>query len=119
MSKLLDLSKDIPSWIDEKFISKIFKNSQISNLKVVSASKPGENFVGAVYRVSFTNEKNEDHQLVLKTPSSVAPDAALTYLVDDFVTNLFDREMKMYGDVLPLMERMWKSAGYGDPLSPK
>lgn len=123
MSDVLDLSRKIPSWITENFFQSLSssitkKAGKLQNFEISCASKVGDNFIGAIFRVLLTFEE-EKISLIMKTSSESRENAIHSYLVDEFVTKVFYTEMKMYDEVLPRIKMIWKAAGYNDELSPR
>lgn len=120
MSDIFDLNKNIPSYLNEEFFQKIFadKNEKILNFKIEGASKPGDNFVGAVYRITLTTSSGS-HQFIAKAPSTSGHETLHSYLSNDFVDELFECEIKVYEEILPEILKLWKDAGYEDVLCPR
>lgn len=123
MSDVLDLSRKIPSWISLSFFQSISSSitksdEKLRNIDISCASKVGDNFIGAIFRVLLTFESGEI-SLIMKTSSESKDDAIHSYLVDEFVEKVFQTEMKMYGEVLPRVKMLWKNAGYEEVLSPR
>ncbi|KAL7014683.1 hypothetical protein ACKWTF_016063 [Chironomus riparius] len=120
MSDIFDLNKNIPSYLNEEFFQEIYtdKNEEILNLKIEGASKPGDNFVGAVYRITLTTSSGVQ-QFIAKVPSTSGHETLHSYLSNDFVGDLFKCEIKVYQEILPEMLKVWNSAGYDDVLCPR
>ncbi|XP_070497822.1 uncharacterized protein [Chironomus tepperi] len=120
MSDIFDLNKNIPSYLNEEYFRSIFtdKSQEILNFKIEGASKPGDNFVGAVYRITITTSTDR-HQFIAKAPSTSGHETLHSYLSNDFVGDLFKCEIKVYEEVLPEILKIWSQAGYDDVLCPR
>lgn len=118
MGDVFDLSRNIPEFLNKTFFEKILKDVKILDFLVGTASKPGDNFVGAVYRVTLGTE-NGTKQFVVKAPSTSGHETLHSYLSNDFVDDLFKCEIKMYEDVLPKVINLWNGAGYKERWCPQ
>jgi len=120
MSDIFDLNKNIPTYLNEEFFQKLLtdKNEEILNFNIEGASKPGDNFVGAVYRITLTTN-NGNQQFIAKVPSTSGHETLHSYLSNDFVGDLFKCEIKVYEEILPEILKLWSNAGYDDLLCPK
>lgn len=122
MSDVLNLSRKIPSWITASFFQSLSSSitkegGKLLNFDISCASKVGDNFIGAIFRVILTFE-NEKISLVMKTLSESKDETAHSYLIDELVAKLFQTEMKMYEEVLPRVKFLWEKAAYAEVLSP-
>lgn len=88
-------------------------NLNSDSFTVECATKPGDNYLSAIYRVTVKTRAEAELSFIVKS---------LTESAQGFVTVIqaFPREMLMYDLILPHMEKLWRDySGETVPFGPR
>lgn len=117
----------VPTWLDKAFFERALRRYEhdptveVQNFEVKPACKPGENFVSAIFRadVSYLSKKyrTDNKRIKLIVKSQPEEDGYKKDFVKD--SPAFKNESRMYGKVLPEMERVLEHAGDPTKFGPK
>mgnify|MGYP002655305108 CR=1 FL=1 len=126
---MVDLTKNIPDWLDQIFFEKVVRqmekdaNAKVLNFDIAPAQKAGENFASAVFRgkITFTSKYAKEAKtisVIIKVKPVLGPEMAYYAEILDR-SPFFPNEMALYGKILPDIQSLLLSAGDKDILSPK
>ncbi|XP_069690900.1 uncharacterized protein [Periplaneta americana] len=99
-----------PSWMDKIFFEKALQSSEndpfltVTSVQIERATVPGDNYLSAMYRATIQivkGDKTEERSLIVKTEPT---GQAMNKLAAD--GNVFEREVTMFRDVIPAMNRL-------------
>ena len=123
----LDFCKQIPSWLNQDLFDTAIRSfeadpqAKVSSFDIKAATKPGENFASAVFRVKikFTSKNQKEGMeisVIIKT-QPVAVDLPNMEHMND--TTLFEVETAAYSNVLVKIQETVESIGYKDVMCPR
>ncbi|XP_063709151.1 uncharacterized protein LOC134837694 [Culicoides brevitarsis] len=113
-----------PLWLDNEFFQRALRNFykdnfiSVKNVVTRPGTKIGEHYASCMYRAEVTYENKEKlekiEKLILKTlPTEDGPKLEMLK-----ASTAFETEMRMYGEVLPAMEKLLKSVGDETRIAP-
>lgn len=115
--------------MDKSFFEKAIRHSEkdaeaeVINFNVVNGAKPGEHFGSTVYKAAvtfkskYTKDEKSSNFFIKGKPQYDIP--AQLAGVEGMQTEVFRREMEMYGNILPQIQSLLKAAGDNETLSPR
>lgn len=106
-----------PKWLTSDFLQQFLdkEHHKLSSFNVEFATKPGDNFLSTIYRVTVKTTEDIELSLIVKA-MLVCPESA------EFINALkaFPKEVLFYKDLLPQFERLWlENTGDRISFSPK
>lgn len=124
------MSEDIPkfNWLNEDFFRKITTSKfdwnenefKIESYETSFASSKGDSYLGTVLRskviVLDKNGKVHTNYYIIKTSEGVAVGGS-SEVADQF--QAYPKEMEVYENVLPALEKVWKDVGVDINFGPK
>ena len=114
-----------PPWMDKTFFERVIRHhekdakTEVKDFVITPGSKMGEHFASIMFRcvLNFSSKFNKSGNISLIVKAMPHEEGMKKDLLEE--APLFKTEMAMYGDVLPEMENLWKSAGDDSKLAPK
>lgn len=96
----------------------INRNSQITKYTIAPCTKPGDNFVGVIFRahVTYNSKDQEQHESFI-----VKVEPFLEGYKKDVMANqpFFRTEGRMYMEVLPVMQKLLHNIGDPEIIAPR
>ncbi|KAH8382489.1 hypothetical protein KR009_003761, partial [Drosophila setifemur] len=115
----------LPPWLTEEYIQKAirsaYKDNQLKVLKVWAkpATGKGENFIGIMTRIYVDIEQRdgtvENKTYILK--QVIPEDAPQAKIFEEY--DLYNRELNMYDNVLPKLEKILEEANFTEKIVAK
>uniref|UniRef100_A0A336KL31 CSON009900 protein n=1 Tax=Culicoides sonorensis TaxID=179676 RepID=A0A336KL31_CULSO len=118
---LIDFHKDeliLPEWLNKEYFENVLKSyKKCETVKIIDlitspGTAPGEHFASIMFRVNLTyqcdvNENEEQSKFILKTVP-IEEGVKMDFLKD---STAFPTEMRMYGEILPKMQKLLHDVG--------
>lgn len=95
---------ETPKWLTSAFLQQFLTSQDqgISSFHVEPATKPGDNYLSSIYRVTVKTRSNKDLSLIVKAMVE-CPESS------QFITAMkaFPKESLVYQELLPQFEKLW------------
>lgn len=106
-----------PQWLTSEFLQQFLDKEQhkVSSFNVELATKPGDNFLSTIYRVTVKTTADIQLNLIVKAMVECPESAELINAL-----KAFPKEFLVYKDILPQFEQLWlENIGERISFSPK